>query len=109
MTRDMQTTIRYEHSLDSAMRPVRPDGMSTTDSRHPSGAAPSPGERHTSRRLRTSSHTAECSLKTLDEPAIVATRIARPSNSTRLKSYPIKTSACSSRLTTNEIFDASPD
>jgi hypothetical protein len=24
MTRDMQTTNRYEHSLDSAMRPVRP-------------------------------------------------------------------------------------
>jgi hypothetical protein len=39
VTRDMQTTIRYEHSLDSAMRPVRPDGMSTTDSRHPGDVA----------------------------------------------------------------------
>lgn len=108
VTRDMQTTIRYEHSPDSAMRPVQPDGTSMTDSRHPSGVTPHL-ERYTSRRPRTSAHTAECSLKTLDEPAIVATRLARPSNSTRLKSYPIKTSACSSRLATNEIFDVSPD
>jgi len=28
VTRDLQSTNRYEHSLDSAMRPVRPDGIS---------------------------------------------------------------------------------
>jgi len=43
MTRDMQTTIRYEHSLDSAMRPVRPDGTSRRTREHPSDARPIQG------------------------------------------------------------------
>lgn len=45
VTRDMQTTIRYEHPLDSAMRPVRPDGMLRRTREHPSDVASSRGER----------------------------------------------------------------
>lgn len=36
VTRDLQSTNRYEHSLDSAMRPVRPDGISRRTREHPS-------------------------------------------------------------------------
>jgi len=43
MTRDMQTTIRNEHSLDSAMRPVRPDGTSRRTREHPCDARPVSG------------------------------------------------------------------
>jgi hypothetical protein len=43
MTRDLQTTIRYEHSLDSAMRPVRPDGTSRRTREHPCVARPIEG------------------------------------------------------------------
>jgi hypothetical protein len=35
VTRDLQSTNRYEHSLDSAMRPVRPDGISRRIREHP--------------------------------------------------------------------------
>jgi hypothetical protein len=35
---DMQTTNRYEHSLDSAIRPVRPDGISRRTREHPCDA-----------------------------------------------------------------------
>lgn len=38
MPADMQTTNRYEHSLDSAIRPVRPDGTSRRTREHPCGA-----------------------------------------------------------------------
>lgn len=40
MSRDMQTTIRYGCSLDSAMRPVRPDGVSRRTRENPCGARP---------------------------------------------------------------------
>jgi hypothetical protein len=43
MTRDLQTTIRYEHSLDSAMRPVRPDGTPRRTREHPCVARPIEG------------------------------------------------------------------
>jgi len=36
----MQTTIRYERSLDSAMRPVRPDGIPRRTREHPCVRAP---------------------------------------------------------------------
>jgi len=38
--RSMQTTNRYEHSLDSAMRPVRPDGIPRRTREHPCVRAP---------------------------------------------------------------------
>lgn len=38
--RSMQTTNRYEHSLDSAMRPVRPDGISRRIRENPCCALP---------------------------------------------------------------------
>jgi len=107
VTRDMQTTIRYEHSLDSAMRPVRPDGMSTTDSRAPQRRGPLLKERHVA---ATQNFTSHCGVfrEDLGRARNRSHTITRPSNSTRMKSYPIKTSACSSRLATNAIFDASP-
>lgn len=66
MTRDMQTTNRYEHSLDSAMRPVSgpvlvqpwfsPDGISRRTRENPCDARSMRGDsfrRNSVRELRT--------------------------------------------------------
>lgn len=72
MSRDMQTTNRYEHSLDSAMRPVRPDGISRRTREHPWDAfllqrRTAPAATWTPRPLRVS-------VKTSSETESVATR-----------------------------------
>lgn len=105
MTRNMQSTNGYEHSPDSAMRPVRPDGISRRTREHPCDA-------HLSKRAARHGDldpTTTCgvSVKTASEIESVATRPRGPvkrSISPRRngsRSYPIRTPGCSPRLATN--------
>lgn len=101
MIRDMQTTIRYEHSLDSAMRPVRPDGISRRTREHPCDAPPDLGylllESCASRRPGRHDHCG-VSVKSSSESESAARRSLDPGEEIdpteehTLKPYPIRDS-----------------
>lgn len=86
MPADMQTTNRYEHSLDSAIRPVRPSGISRRTREHPCDAPSDEGaslSRALSSRVRAPRRPGlhdHCgvSVKTSSEIESVARRPHRP-------------------------------
>lgn len=115
--RSMQTTNRYEHSLDSAMRPVRPDGISRRIREHPLLRAPhfhGPHLHEVCARRRHDPH-GHCgvSVKTSSESESVARRTPDPGEEIDLAEehpvqFPFRSGiwGSSPRLATNEIAGA---